>query len=457
MAAILLQATIRLLLGGQILMLASFRTWFLVVNMISLAAAVLLLKYYHYQKYSLALYTGAIATASNLCYFIVVYTIMTAKVLGNYNLPLLFFSLSANIVYALSIVFSSTGKNRWLKLAGILMFLIGLVAVSAVIWSKTTRVGQFNSTFETITGWISMTSSLVPGLFIVHFASGSRPSKKESETTPMQRSWQKMVGLIGILAFVFMLVFGIELSSESYSSLYWGRQNFENTKALARLFEARFYKSHKGDTLFYRLLKPLNYDPKKKYPLVVSLPYGGQPATDKIRQIEGAAAAELLSSEINREKYPAFLFIPDCPPGSGWGGIPNYPSVDSLVYEAIHSLDDSPGIDVKRRYVTGISRGGYGTWHFICTRPDMFAAAIPVCGGGDPALASKIVHVAVWAFHGRKDENVPVSGSRDMISAIKKAGGDPKYTELPNEGHNIWYEVSMTPGLMEWLFAQHRN
>jgi predicted peptidase len=127
-----------------------------------------------------------------------------------------------------------------------------------------------------------------------------------------------------------------------------------------------------------------------------------------------------------------------------------------LVYEAIESLKD-PGIDEKRRYVTGISRGGYGSWNFICKRPEMFAAAVPVCGGGDPQFASRIVDVAVWAFHGEKDRNVLVSGSRNIIEAMKKVGGDPKYTEFSGEGHNIWYQVSMTPALWDWMFAQRRD
>ena len=247
------------------------------------------------------------------------------------------------------------------------------------------------------------------------------------------------------------------LSSECHYSIYWANRNFDKTKELAQLFESRIFTNNKGNTLLYRLLKPLDYDPTKKYPLVVSLPYGGQPATDMIKQIEGAVAAELLSTDVNRKKYPAFIFIPHCPPGSGWGGIPNYPSVDSLVLDAISSLDNLFGIDVKRRYVTGISRGGYGTWNFICKRPDMFAAAIPVCGGGDSALASKAATVAVWAFHGKNDKNVPVSGSRNMISALERAGSHPKYSEFPDEGHNIWYKVSITPGLWDWLFAQERN
>ncbi len=130
--------------------------------------------------------------------------------------------------------------------------------------------------------------------------------------------------------------------------------------------------------------------------------------------------------------------MPQCPSGSDWGrslgesekevrpklGRTDQPSVSSLVFEVIHTLENEFKIDTTRRYVTGQSMGGVGSWHFILTHPQMFAAAIPICGGGNPDLATKIVDVPVWAFHGQKDKAVPVEFSRNMIDAIKKAGGE---------------------------------
>ena len=107
--------------------------------------------------------------------------------------------------------------------------------------------------------------------------------------------------------------------------------------------------------------------------------------------------------------------------------------------------------------MAGISAGGLGSWHFICTRPKMFAAAIPICGGADPVLAKQVLNIPIWAFHGEKDTNVPVQYTRGMIEAIKKAGGLPKYTEFPDADHNIWDLVEETPGLFDWLFAQRRK
>lgn len=301
---------------------------------------------------------------------------------------------------------------------------------------------------EKIRQWVSLIYSLFPALFMMNFLGELRIFKQENTRTTTQKIFESIVGIVGVLAFIQMLVLATSIAGESSLTLYWEKYNAAQAQQLVELAGgAKTYVNSKNDSLHYILIKPMDYDQKKKYPLVVCLPYGGYEAS----------AAEFLSNDTNRVKHRAFIFVPNCPAGSGWGGIPNYPSIDTLVYKAIATLDKEPGIDTKRRYITGVSRGGYGTWKFICSRPDMFAAAIPVSGGGDPKFASKIVNVAIWAFHGAKDRNVPVSGSRDMIETIKKAGGNPKYTEYPNEAHNIWNQVSSTPGLIDWLFEQKRD
>lgn len=452
----LFQTVMQLRIGMQFYMQSSFVAWFLVGNAITLTGGIILLKYYHSRGYWAAFYTLMASTIANVCFAAVLFIILTTRALLSYYMPMVLISLGIGIVSALSLLFSSTRKRFWLRIAGAYLLVISLVLVTTVVWTLLSKDVQLNAVLAKIGLWTSIPASLIYIPFILHFLSEAKLLNSEN-SRPIKQSLKVSLGIVRALVLIMVLVLGVRLTSESNASQYWADVNFEKTQVMAQLFESRTYVNSKGDTLFYHLLKPSNFDPAKKYPLVVSLPYGGQPGTDKIRQMEGAVAAEVLSGGSYRINYPAFIFVPNCPPGSGWGGIPNYPSVDSLVYEAITSLDKEPGIDVKRRYVTGLSRGGYGTWHFICTRPDLFAAAIPVAGGEDPKLASRIVNIPVWAFHGALDKNVPVSGSRDMINAIKKAGGHPKYTEFPNEGHNIWYQVSITPGLWDWLFAQKRN
>ena len=111
-------------------------------------------------------------------------------------------------------------------------------------------------------------------------------------------------------------------------------------------------------------------------------------------------------------------------------------------------------IDTNRIYVTGLSMGGFGTWDLISRYPNKFAAAAPVCGGGDIKQAHKLVNIPIWAFHGAKDRVVTVNRTRDMIEAIKNSGGTPKYTEYPNLGHFCWDAAYNEQDFLEWLFSQ---
>ena len=118
-------------------------------------------------------------------------------------------------------------------------------------------------------------------------------------------------------------------------------------KEWEKVWAARTFVGTNGDTLKYQLIKPLDFDPDKKYPMVVCLPYIGG--------VEGAPPAKLLLLEANRKKYPSFLFVPFCSNGSGWGGIPNYPTMDTLVFESIEAVENEfKEIDVNRIYISGV-------------------------------------------------------------------------------------------------------
>jgi predicted peptidase len=128
----------------------------------------------------------------------------------------------------------------------------------------------------------------------------------------------------------------------------------------------------------------------------------------------------------------------------------------SAVLEAVRKLLETSPIDPDRVYVTGQSMGGYGSWGAAATAPDLFAAAVPVCGGGNPADAARIAKVAIWAFHGDADKTVPVEQSRTMIEALKKAGVEPTYTEYAGVPHNSWDKAYAEDKMWEWMFAQKK-
>jgi predicted esterase len=112
-------------------------------------------------------------------------------------------------------------------------------------------------------------------------------------------------------------------------------------------------------------------------------------------------------------------------------------------------------IDRDRIYVTGMSMGGYGTWNLATTFPERYAAIAPVCGGGNPGLASRLRDVPVWAFHGALDTTVPLVRSQEMIDGIRNAGGEPRLTVYPNAGHDAWTPAYNDEELYTWMFAQN--
>lgn len=444
----LLHGILYLLVGGSLFTFESYMGWFLMVSMISLAVFVALLKYYSFKKYTVTFSIEIFALIVSFLQQGLLYLILSGRRdVQQYYVAVVIVSLVVALALGFSFVFSKSAERRWLKRAGFLMLAMATSLLVLVIISIVSSDMSLKISLQKVIEWIGLFGNIIPFLFLLNFLDEAREAKKENNDVQFPKFWTSLIGFAGMTICSFALVFGLSLSSESSTHLYWQTKNAEQTAKVVELGEERSFTNDKGQTLKYVLIKPQDYNQETKYPLVVALPYGGYESPP----------AQLLTSGSNQYHYPAFIFIPFCPEGAGWGGIPNYPTIDTLVFDAILKLEQEVSIDADRRYVSGVSRGGYGSWHFITTRPDMFAAAIPVCGGGDPKLAQRIVNVSVWAFHGALDKNVPVSGSRDMIDAMKKVGGNPKYTEFPNSAHNIWHEVTQTNGLWEWLFEQRKN
>jgi hypothetical protein len=427
----------------------SYSNWYLLENLVSSVGALFLIRYYHHKKYWIAFSTASILAISSLCFAVLVYILMQGPSdLMKLYLPMLFVNLGAGFVYSASVIFSNAGKRLWLRLAGISYGVAYGIFLSTRLY-VTNSGNTFTATLENLNSaaaWI-----VVPAILfcILNFVDESKLVRNiEVRKSEVSEIW---LTILGLACFGFTVTNGLDFVSQGYDAKHVPAK----AKIIAMPFEPRSYVSKTGDTLWYRLMKPLNYDPQKKYPFVVCLtPFC---SNDNVRQIKNCASAQWLAEEENRKKYPAFIFVPSCPKGTGWGAVPNTPTIEKLALEGISSVIKEPGIDAKRVYVMGNSRGGYGSWNFIGTRPDLFAAAIPMCGADEPALGKNMVNVAVWAFHGEKDKNVPVAGSRNLIAAIKNSGGSPRYTEYPDLEHSIWDEIKATPGLLDWLFAQKQK
>lgn len=449
----LLQSIIRFVIDeAELIMLETYKVFFITMLFVALFLSILILKYYWHKKYWITFSTATLFAISSIIHSENIHVLITTLRSPPSYISTLIALVGTQFIYSISLIINPTGKRFWLRLAGIFQLIIIIPEALSIYWVSQDPSTQTYQAIAKFYPWLSLASSLSPLLFIQNFRVEALQVKKE----PTASLWQTLALLLILLT----AGVGWKLGLDALGAVHWAKHNFRETIQLSKTLESRSYVSGQGDTLYYGLLKPLNYDSTKKYPLLINLSQGAQPGKSggKRQDMGGAAVAKLFLTDAYRKKYPAFIFVPSCPVGSSWGGHPGWRSSERLLYEAIASLDKTEqGIDAKRRYVTGISIAGYGTWNVIAARPDLFAAAIPLCGGGNPKLASKMVNVAVWAFHGEKDINVPVNSSREMIRAIKKAGGHPKYTEFAGQGHNIWGQTMSTPGIWDWLFAQRQN
>lgn len=453
----LADSIVHLLIGAQLYYLDAYDGWFVTSNLLAMISTVLLLIYFYRRKFRFVFVAGVFGLICFIPTVILTYWIIRWHGPRGFYRPLVLVYFLSVMICGISLVCLRVANARWLRVGGGYLAIYGVV--SLILFVGSTLSPSFSKSVSAVRlpDWMEFVGSLEPIPYLLYFIlERRRNAVKGVDLAPRKPTpWFLQLGAAVIVMLLVTFVLGV--SFEGYKAHYWAGIGHEKTKELAQQCEPGVFVNQKGESLDYWVLKPVDYDSTKKYPLVVALPYGSDDPTDSLGQIDGAVGASLLSTGSNRTTYPAFIFIPGRKPGTAWGGIPGYSTVDTLVFDAIASLDSRYSIDDKRRYVVGLSLGAFGAWDFICKRPDLFAAAIPVAGGGDPRLAPNGIHVAVWAFHGSNDHNAPVTGSRNMIEAMKNAGGKPLYTEYAGEGHNIWDKVAETPGLGDWLFAQRRE
>ncbi len=236
-------------------------------------------------------------------------------------------------------------------------------------------------------------------------------------------------------------------------------------------FEKRAYQDAAGNVLPYRILYPQPYDKGKKYPLVLFLHGAGERGTDNEKQL--THGAKLFLDEKARQQFPAIVVFPQCPPESYWSSVKidrgkrptqfdftyadhlNWPTEAAV--ELVKELVKTEAVDKKRLYLMGLSMGGMGTFEVLSRYPKRFAAATPICGGGDPDLARKYARrVPLWVFHGDADSVVDVKYSREMVAKLKELGASVQYTEYPGVNHNSWDNAFAEPTLLPWLFGKRK-
>ena len=222
------------------------------------------------------------------------------------------------------------------------------------------------------------------------------------------------------------------------------------------------------DTLRYRILEPNNYNPNKQYPVHLFLHGSGERGNDNFSQL--THGAKLFLKKENREKYNSWVIFPQCSENDRWPSLisdlwnknfnqnitkPNKSL--GLVIKLMDSFVEKKHVNKQKIYVSGLSMGGMGTFEILFRRPNMFAAATPICGNGSPQLAKLFADkVPIWIFHGSDDTVVSPKHSLKMAKAIIEAGGSPKITFYENVGHNSWDNAFEEKDFLKWIHSKSK-
>jgi len=221
----------------------------------------------------------------------------------------------------------------------------------------------------------------------------------------------------------------------------------------------------KGDTLYYRRLIP-DANRQRKYPLVIFLHGSGERGNDNDAQLLWGVMN--FATDQAMLTHPAIVIAPQCPKEQTWSSVtfdkdrkvmklnaePSKPM--SLLIGLIRHCEATMPVDTNRIYITGLSMGGYGTFDALERYPNLFAAAVPVCGAGDTSRAASIAHIPMWIYLGAEDPAVNPLNGLAMLEALTNAGAHPGFTQYPEVGHFSWLGAYTDPLMMEWLFRQHK-
>jgi predicted peptidase len=236
------------------------------------------------------------------------------------------------------------------------------------------------------------------------------------------------------------------------------------------MYEKKTLVQH-GDTMYYRIMLPKNYDSMKIYPVVFFLHGAGERGNDNQKQL--VHGGKLFTSDSARDYYQSIVIFPQCSNKDYWSNVlrlqgdnqkrsfyfleDGQPSRSmELLQELVKYVLHEYPVKKEQVYVGGLSMGGMGAYELVRRMPNTFAAAIAICGGANPATAKQLKKTNWWIFHGGKDDVVLPVFSEQMYKALKAKNAKVKFTLYPTANHNSWDRTFAEPGLLAWLFSQKK-
>lgn len=243
-----------------------------------------------------------------------------------------------------------------------------------------------------------------------------------------------------------------------------------DNKKVQDLYEYGSYESSNDITINYRIISPYSTNVRgneeRGYPLIVFMHGIGERGNDNKKQLEHGGA--LFSNSISRQSFPAYVIFPQCPDDYFWSLTKNPKSQKDImkdqdetpimkgVIELVENCANTLHVDKSRIYIIGLSMGGLAVYDAAWRHPDLFAAAVAICGAVNPANLNSVTDTSFRIYHGMNDDVIPIEASEAAYETLKKNGIDAQLIELPDVGHECWDLAFESPDFLSWIFSKSK-
>lgn len=262
-------------------------------------------------------------------------------------------------------------------------------------------------------------------------------------------------------AFISALYLGT-VSAAPNTSIHGGVPRTSRDE-IVRQFEPREFvctdRKYREKKFLYRLYVPTELNQAQKYPLLLWFHGHGEAGDDNLKNLTHLDAAMIRYARVNGS-FPGFILVPQVPKGEDWFDPEMQTQEDMLTVSwamVVRTIQEYP-IDEDRILLAGVCSGGDACWEMGMRHPQQFAAIVPiVTRGGDESRAASLGTTPVWSFHNRYDTTTPIDGNRQMVAAVRAAGGYALLTELADVAHGAWAHAFGDYHILDWLLEQRRG
>ena len=215
-----------------------------------------------------------------------------------------------------------------------------------------------------------------------------------------------------------------------------------NTGQHVHRFEKEITRTLSGQYLLYL---PKNYDPARKWPLLMYL-HGGMGRGEDVEKMRWYPVVKMC---YNNDSLPFIVLSPQCPAGETW-------TDHEMLITLLDEIVSKYAVDTTRIYLAGYSMGGQGVWFLAYMYPERFTAIAPMSGVGNKLWASRLKNVPIWAFHGAEDELIPAAETKEMVETIKAQDGNIRASIVQGRGHSP-PSIQEHEELFDWFLKQKSN